>query len=169
MKSKKSLLSLGILALVLVLGVGYAVVSTVTLSFSGTAKGVSEADLKVEIGTITPESTDKHGYSATTKSVNFTVFDMTLEEEVTFNIEILNKEKDIDATLEDVADSITNSNSEYFEVSHSITNATIPAKGSTTVELTVKMIKTPVTNESNQTEFGFTLNAKPIDNKKNND
>lgn len=167
MKKKKSLLSLGLIALVLVLGVGYAVVSSVDLEFTGTAKGVAEADLKVEIGTITPESTDKRGYSGSLKSVNFTVFDMTLEEEVTFNIEILNKETDIDATLEDVANSITNSNPEYFTVTHSITNATIPAKGSTTVKLTVKMIKTPVTNESNQADFGFTLKAKPIDNKNN--
>ena len=37
MKNKKSLLSLGLLALVAILGVGYAVVSDVVLTITGTA------------------------------------------------------------------------------------------------------------------------------------
>ena len=48
MKSEKSFLSLGIIALVLFLGVGYAVVSSVYLNIGGTAS-VNDQDLNVEI------------------------------------------------------------------------------------------------------------------------
>ena len=47
MKSKNSLVTLGIIALVLFLGVGYAVVSSVYLNIGGTAS-VDDQDLKVE-------------------------------------------------------------------------------------------------------------------------
>ena len=164
MKKKKSLLSLGILALVLVLGVGYAVVSTVTLSFGGTAKGVEQADLKVEIGNvISPAPSENVGWSGDEKAINLTVKDMKLNETVTFVIEVLNKETDIDAGLEE-KNALTNSNSEYFNVQYSFADTTIPANGSTTVTVTVKMIKTPVVDENNQATFGFSLIAVPKNN-----
>ena len=52
MKNKKSLLSLGLVALVLVLGVGYAVVNEVLLTFTGTAT-VGEANINVYIDSVT--------------------------------------------------------------------------------------------------------------------
>ena len=73
MKKKKSLLSLGILALVLVLGVGYAVVSNVGLTFDGTAT-VADADLKVSITGVqdakTGDAEITHSWKASGKAEN---------------------------------------------------------------------------------------------------
>ena len=57
MRNKKSLLSLGLLALVLVLGVGYAVVSSQELTIGGTAETV-DSTIAVFFDTV-GEITDK--------------------------------------------------------------------------------------------------------------
>ena len=87
MKNKKSLLSLGLLALVLVLGVGYAVVSNVTLEFGGkatVANSVLKVDIaKVETTTKPDKVTVNHTFTAHSKEASFTITDMALNDTVT--------------------------------------------------------------------------------------
>lgn len=168
MKNKKSLLSLVFLALVLVLGVGYAVVSGVDLTFNGSAKGVSEAELKVDIVSVndtkTGSATVTHTLGAGhVDSDTFTIKDMTLNEEVKMVYTIDNHETDIAATLVDGV-ALTNDNEEYFTASYVIDEASIPATGSTTVTVTVKMVKTPVVDEKNIANISFKLKANPVNN-----
>lgn len=163
MKKKKSLLSLGILALVLVLGVGYAVVSTVQLSFTGNVQGVADAELKVKIAGTVTSNADKAGFEGTDKASTFTINNMTLNEEFTVTYTIKNEETDIKATLAEAV-ALNNTNPEYFNATYTINGAEIPAGGTTTVTVTVKMIKTPVLDSQNTAKITFTLDAKPVNN-----
>ena len=166
MKNKKSLLSLVILALVLILGVGYAVVSSVDLTIGGTA-GVKSADLNVDIESVqdtkTSGATINHTLTQHANKDTFTITDMVLNETVTMEYTIKNHETDVAATIaEGVA--LTNSNSQYFDVTYKINEANIPAGGTTTVTVTVKLIKTPVTAAQGETEVSLTLAASPVNN-----
>lgn len=166
MKNKKSLLSLVIFALVLILGVGYAVVSSVGLTIGGTAS-VKDANLKVDIESVadtkTSGATIRHTLTTCADKDTFTITDMKLNETVTMEYTVANHETDVDAKLTGVG--LTNSNEEYFDVNYTINGETIAAKdGTTTVTVTVKLVKTPVTDEQGETTVSLTLNAAPVDN-----
>ena len=162
MKSKKSLLSLGILALVLVLGVGYAVVSSVGLTLTGTAT-VADANLKVKISNVVDNKPSAQVVHTTQNLKDeFTITNMTLNETVTMTYTILNEETDVDATLADVQ--ITNSNETYFKVESTIDDADMTHGETGTVTVTVKLIKTPVIAEQGTANITVTLNAKPVNN-----
>lgn len=166
MKKKKSLLSLGLLALVLVLGVGYAVVSSVDLEFGGSAS-VKDAEIDVDIENVaddsTGEATVEHTWTKCATEDTFTIKDMVLNEEVTITYTIKNHETDVAATLaEKVA--LTNSNEEYFDAEYAITNPSLAAGGETTIVVTVTLTKTPVDSKYNSTDIAFTVSATADDN-----
>ena len=167
MKNKKSLLSLVLFALVLILGVGYAVVSSVDLTIGGSAT-VKNADLKVDIASVqdtkTGTATVTHTLGAGhVKQDTFTIKDMELNETVTMTYTIDNHETDVNATIaEQVA--LDNDNENYFTATYTIDNANVPAGGTTTVTVTVKMIKTPVTQQQGTANISFTVAASPDNN-----
>lgn len=166
MKNKKSLLSLVIFALVLILGVGYAIVSSVDLTIGGTA-GVKNASLKVDFESVadtkTSGATISHTLTQHAKEDEFTITDMVLNETVTMEYTVANHETDVDADLtEKIA--LSNNNPEYFEVSYKINGNEIKAGGTTTVTVTVKLVKTPVTEAQGKTTVSLTLNAAPKNN-----
>ena len=171
MKSKKSFLSLGIIVLVLFLGVGYAVVSSVYLNIGGTAS-VNDQDLNVEItnavaSTNIAEKTVDFTHVLSNKNLtsNFTLNEMVLNEVVTITYTVTNNEIDVDAqlALASVVE-LSNSNSDYFDVDYEITdNETDLENNDKTMEVvvTVGLIKTPVTEENSSTTVGLTLTASP--------
>jgi hypothetical protein len=75
---------------------------------------------------------------------------------------ILNEETDVDATLADVQ--ITNSNETYFKVESTINDADVTHGETGTVTVTVKLNKTPVTEEQGKANITVSLNAKPVNN-----
>lgn len=164
MKSKKSLLGLGLLVLVLVLGVGYALVSSVTLDISGTAK-VKASDLKVYFNGVTTVSSDeKVTASSTDDSLNATIAvrDLTLNETVTATYTIKNAETDVNAEV--IKASIENDKATFFQVTTDVDAAakTITAGGTTTVTVTVKLIKTPVADSDSTANIKVNLTASPV-------
>lgn len=161
MKNKKSLLSLGLLALVLVLGVGYAVVSNVELTFGGTAS-VEEAALKVTIenATHTEGATVNHTIATDKKSASFEVSDMELKKPVQITYTVKNSETDVKALL--TQKTALSGNTQYFNASYDINNATIDANGTTTVTVTVEMVKTPISEADSSAKFEFVLDAAPV-------
>ena len=171
MRSKKSFLSLGILALVLFLGVGYAVVSSVYVNLGGTANAAG-ADLNVEITNavattnISEKTVDfNHVLSDSNLTSDFTLNNMTLGEIVTITYTVTNNETDVDAVLS-LASGVTlnNSNPDYFKVDYDITDATTDLENNDktmTVVVTIELIKTPVTEENSSTTVGLTLTASP--------
>ena len=166
MKNKKSLLSLGLLALVLVLGVGYAVVSSVDLTIGGSAT-VKDAELKVDIEGVSAVSTGsatiEHTLVEHGNEDKFIITDMVLNEEYTITYTVKNHETDVAATLAEKV-SLENTNEEYFSASYSITNPALAAGAETTIVVKVKLIKTPVEEEDNSTTIGFTVSATADDN-----
>ena len=164
MKNKKSLLSLGLVALVLVLGVGYAVVSNVGLTFGGTAT-VADATLRVDIESVADVKTNAtvtHTLGADhAASDTFTIVGMTLNEEVKMTYTIDSHEEDVEATIKEKV-ALTNSDTTHFSASYEITDATVgPNSGKATVVVTVKMIKTPV-SAIEAASFSLTIEASPV-------
>lgn len=161
MKNKKSLLSLGLLALVLVLGVGYAAVNKVTLTFNGEAT-VGEADLKVVITGVTSSKTENVEAEVTDeKTGTFKVSNMTLNEEVTFTFTVKNNETDVKAKLTN--ETTVKGSTEYFTANYVVNNGDEIAAGQTaTVVVTVKMVKTPVNEADSKAVFTYTLDAVPV-------
>ena len=164
MKNKKSLLGLGLLALVLVLGVGYAVVSQVTLTFNGSAAAKTEA-LNVDIESVIVDSPDGVTVDADmethSKTVTFSITDMTLDQAVKLTYKVRNHEKDVDAKL--VNATLTGNNS-YFTAEYLISDGdNITADGGeATVEVTVRMKKTPV-EDNGEANFTFTVDAVAVE------
>lgn len=166
MKSKKSLLSLGLIALILVLGVGYAAVSGLDLSINGTAS-VEDSVLKVSfLGVENDADQDTVVTNTLTDgdiSDKFSISNLSLGESVTLTYTVQNKETDVDAVLSEKT-TLTNSNPEHFEATYKITNPNVEAGKTTTVTVTVKLIQTPVVNTDNSAEFSLTLAAAPAQN-----
>ena len=129
MRNKKSILSLGIIVLVLFLGVGYAVVSSVYLNISGTAS-VANSELNVEITNavattnVASKTVDfSHQLSNKNLTSNFTLNEMELGEKVDITYTVTNNENDVDAELASSGVAISNTNPDHFRVSYVITDS----------------------------------------------
>lgn len=165
MKNKKSLLSLGLFALVLALGIGYAVVSTQNLDIGGTA-GVQESTINVSFeGTTTNEGDGTITATATKGSLtaNITVTGLAaIGDTASATYTIQNLEKDLNASI--TKESIENNKTDYFEVTTSVDqNATIVEhEGTATVTITVKLIKLPIDKEDSTATIKVNLLATPV-------
>ena len=164
MNRKKTLYGLGLLALILVLGVGYAAVSEVTLNIDGSATVASEA-LKVSFNGVTDtEDDDKVVASSTDNSLNASiqVTNLTLNEAVSATYTIKNQETDVDANV--IKKQISNDKSEFFEVTTSVDDSaeTITAGGTGTVTVTVRLIKTPIEISDSTANIQIDLTASPV-------
>lgn len=164
MNRKKTLYGLGLLALILVLGVGYAVVSEVTLNIDGSATVASEA-LKVSFNGVTDTEDDgKVVASSTDNSLNASiqVTNLTLNEAVSATYTIKNQETDVDANV--IKKQISNDKPEFFEVTTSVDDSaeTITAGGTGTVTVTVRLIKTPIETSDSTANIQIDLTASPV-------
>ena len=164
MNRKKTLYGLGLLALILVLGVGYAAVSEVTLNIDGSATVASEA-LKVSFNGVTDtEDDDKVVASSTDNSLNASiqVTSLTLNEAVSATYTIKNQETDVDANV--IKKQISNDKPEFFEVTTSVDDSaeTITAGGTGTVTVTVRLIKTPIEATDSTANIQIDLTASPV-------
>lgn len=165
MKNKKSFLSLGLLLLVLVLGVGYAVVSNVTLEIGGTAS-VAESELKVSFngetatdgdGTITAESVDGE------LEADITVTGLTAVGDIaTATYTIKNEEESLNASISEKE--ISNDKETYFKVTTSVEETPVLIeKGQTgTVTVNVELIKMPIEQADSTANITVTLQASPV-------
>ena len=163
MRNRKSLLSISIFTLVLVLSVGYAVVNSVELDISGAAAAVAQ-DLKVSFKSATPTSGDVKGtVTEGSLSASITANNLTLNNPVTVTYVVENSETDVNALIKEKT--ITNSNEEYFSVTTNVKDGvTCNAKSTTNVVVTVTLIKTPVESEDNSASIDIVLSASPINN-----
>ena len=164
MNRKKTLYGLGLLALILVLGVGYAAVSEVTLNIDGSATVASEA-LKVSFNGVTDtEDDDKVVASSTDNSLNASiqVTSLTLNEAVSATYTIKNQETDVDANV--IKKQISNDKPEFFEVTTSVDDSaeTITAGGTGTVTVTIRLIKTPIETDDSTANIQIDLTASPV-------
>lgn len=163
MKNRKKMLTTALIVLVLLLGVGYATVSSVNLNINGTAKAESKELQVFYDGVNSGTSTKVTAISSPDKArtATFTVENMTLNETVTMTFEVKNYETDVNATL--AAPSVTeNTNGVYFEVTTSCNKTTLNAGDTATITVNVKLIKTPVTEEAGSTTVTVGMTASPV-------
>ena len=163
MKNRKKMITTALIALVLLLGVGYATVSTVSLNINGTANAESKELQVFYDGTNSGTSAKVTAISSpvNTRAATFTVENMTLNETVTMTFEVKNYETDVNATL--AAPSVTqNTNEEYFQVTTSCDKTTLNAGDTATITVNVKLIKTPVTDEAGSTTVTVEMAASPV-------
>ena len=164
MKNKKSLLGLGLLALVLVLGVGYAVVSSQNLSISGTA---SVAASTLDVVFTEDITTAGKGTTTATKTsdlaATISVTGLTEVGDVaTATYTIKNNEKDLAAEITKA--SITNNKEAFFKVTTTVdsTATTIAKEGTATVTVTVELIKMPIEESDSTATISVNLLATPV-------
>lgn len=163
MKNRKKMITTALIVLVLLLGVGYATVSSVNLNINGTAKAESKELQVFYDGVNSGTSTKVTAISSPDKArtATFTVENMTLNETVTMTFEVKNYETDVNATL--AAPSVTeNTNGVYFEVTTSCNKTTLNAGDTATITVNVKLIKTPVTEEAGSTTVTVGMTASPV-------
>ena len=163
MKNRKKMITTALIVLVLLLGVGYATVSSVSLNINGTSKAETKELQVFYDGTNSGTSAKVTAISSPvkTREATFTVESMTLNETVTMTFEVKNYETDVNATL--AAPSVTqNTKSEYFQVTTSCDKTTLNAGDTATITVNVKLIKTPVTDEAGSTTVTVEMAASPV-------
>ena len=163
MKNRKKMITTALIVLVLLLGVGYATVSSVSLNINGTSKAETKELQVFYDGTNSGTSAKVTAISSpeNTRAATFTVENMTLNETVTMTFEVKNYETDVNATL--AAPSVTqNTNEEYFQVTTSCDKTTLNAGETATITVNVKLIKTPVTDEAGSTTVTVAMAASPV-------
>lgn len=164
MKNKKKFYVVGLLVFVLVLGIGYAAVSTVGLNIDGTASVKSE-NLKVSFNGVTEVSDEEKVVANSTDNsldATISVSDLTLNEIVTATYTIKNEETDVNANI--TKKTITNDKEEFFEVTTSVDESptTVDANGTAKVTVTVKLIKTPIEADDSTANIQIDLDANPV-------
>lgn len=150
MNKKRTILGGAILVAVLMLGIGYAAINSVTLNITGSATAdPNAANFKVLFDqSVTPTTTGKGTTTATITgdaAATMTVTGLTAKGDVaTATYTIKNASPDLSANVEVTTDSI--SNTEYFKITSSLGKATLTNNDTTTVTVTVELLKTPVTD-----------------------
>ena len=173
MKKKKNIFAFAIVALILVLGVGYAVVSSVTLTINGSA-AVADSDLKVVYdGVNTSSGANVTSLTAAddSKQATFAVENMVLNGSEYAEFEIKNKETDVNASV--AVPTVTNSKSNFFGVKVYYKGAddadftewteakTLAAQATAKVKVVVTLNATPVQSADSSTTITVSYVASP--------
>lgn len=163
MKRRNTYVGLILLLAVLMLGIGYAAMSNITLNIGGSASAIVEDEnFKVKF-TGTPEVSSSDVTATITDDHNATLNVTGLSakgDKVTATYTIENASEDLSASV--AVPTITNSNEDYFTVTTDMsTSQTLAAGGNTTVTVTVELVKTPV--DADQTaDIKVSLVASPV-------
>lgn len=164
MRKRNTYVGLILLVAVLMLGIGYAAITNITLNINGSANAiVSDENFKVKF-TGTPTVSDETIVEATiTDDTNATITVNSLVskgDKVTATYTIENASEDLSASV--AVPTVVNSNEEYFNVTTDMSSATtVTAGDTTTVTVTVELIKTPI--DADQTaDITVSLVASPV-------
>ena len=162
MSKTSKIILVTIVATCILLGLGYAAITNITLNIAGTASAAADSgNFKVRfVGTptvsdssyTTARITEEH--EATIEVDGLT----SAGQSVTATYEIKNESSDLSADL-NVA--TTNSNTDYFKISSQLGKSSLIANESTTVLVTVELIKTPIDADVSAT-VGVNLTAMPV-------
>ena len=166
-KKKKGLVIIILLIAVLVLGVGYAAISNVTLHITGQATAISDND-NFDVNFIGTPSFSKTGASAganivaAISDVHTATIQVTglkkVGDYVTATYDIKNvSPENITAAL---SASVDNSNETYFQVDYVFDQISLAKGDETAVTITVSLIKAVVSDDQNAT-IDVTITATP--------
>ena len=171
-QNKKTLqIVLVILIAVLTLGIGYASISAINLIINGNAiASVNDNNFKVYF----VSTTDTPSLTGNVTLIGSATIDSEDNTIAHFNVSGLTKVGDYaiatytiinnsEAIGADITLKVTNSNSDYFKVTETITDSQLQAGDTTTGIIKVEMIKTPIANDVTTSVTG-TLTASPLEN-----
>jgi len=177
MKSRKTLMTLGVIVAVLILGVGYATISSIELNINGTAAVItSQNDFKVQFDTdgTVETSTDATIAKSTTETVNVVTGAYTNETTATMTVNlnsdnrtatatytIENLSTDLSANLVAEVTQVSGTYADYFNVTQTLASSTVAAGASTTIVVQVDLKKVPATDIDAQT-FTVKITASPV-------
>ena len=167
MKRKTGIL--GILIAIVVIGIGYAAITAVPLVINGTGTiSPDQSNFNVVYTACVETSKSPNTVTTTcsasnTTTATFAVSDMTKAgDTATITFTVTNNSTDLKADLTKAATYITNSNTEYFEVTETtFTETTLNPGATTTQVVTVRALKTPVGNADVSGTFKLELSADP--------
>ena len=168
-RNKKALqIGLFILIAIVVLGVGYAAISSVNLIINGNATArVDQNNFKVHF-------TQAQAISGSTGVSGTSTIDLQDDTKATFDVTGLTKvgdyaeavyivRNDSNGIGAEITLNLNSSNTEYFKVTETILDNKLQAGEETTAKVKVEMIKTPVT-DAVSTSITATLTASPLEN-----
>ena len=156
------------LIMVVVLGIGYAAISSVNLIINGNATAsVNQNNFKVHF-------IQAQAISGSTGASGTSTIDSQDDTKATFDVTGLTKVGDYAEAVYTVRNdsngigaeitlNLTSSNTEYFKVTETILDNKLQAGEETTAKVRVEMIKTPIT-DSVTTSITATLTASPLEN-----
>ena len=160
-KKSKTIVGVVLVITVLLIAVGYAMISSINLNISGTASGTGNSEnFKVLFTDVTKSSDNvEASISGLTGKMKVTGL-TTLGDEETATFTIANQSTDINTKLSVAIDQNTAINTEYFDISFIGGNETITAGNTSTITVKVRLVKTPIDDVS--TSFNIKLTAEPI-------
>lgn len=160
-RNTKAIVGLVLLVAVLLVAVGYAAITATQLTINGTANATTKQEnFTVEFtGTPTVSDADKvEAKLVAQKPLNaiMNVSKLTAKGD-TATYTIANTSADLSAVL---SATTSNTNDEYFKITQNIAKATVAAGDTTTITVTVELIKTPITQDE-ETTIGVAITAEP--------
>ena len=170
MKNKKTFVGIALLILVLVLGIAYASI-TDKLTITGTAKATGDAKNFTVV--FNGDKTADEGVTATVNAgadnATMDVSGLTTKgQSKTATFTIQNQSTDLKALVGVTAKSITNT--DFFAIDAAVANPTTALEpgGTTTVTVTVSLVKTPVEEVTGTINVELTAEAEVVGNTVNN-
>ena len=165
-KANNKLIGGIILIAIVLVAIGYAVITNVELNINGTAKSKADQDNFI-VELIGEPQTSGDGTTTATIDANdktqgtMEVSGLSAKGETAVATYIVkNKSQDLSADLTAEA---TSTNEEYFEVQCSLEKTTLKAEEETTMTVKVKLLKTPIdeTKENLSATIGVNIEAEP--------
>lgn len=167
-KTTTTVIGIVLLLAIVLVAVGYAAIANITLNINGTAKAEAEqSNFSVKFVKEPAPTTGGQGQTvATVTDDTNAVMNVTglnaKGQKATATYTIQNTSADLSALL---SAKVTNSNEQYFKVTYNIAEpTTIAAAGTTTITVTVELLKTPVAEEEQAltATIGVAVTAAPV-------
>ena len=166
MKSKKTILGIVLLIAILLLGIGYAAITDITLNINGTANATANTDnFIVKFTSATPgtnctaevSSSDTSGRTATMNVYGL----QTAGDTATATFVVTNESLDLKAALAVTTQTMGGTNPDYFDVKATIADNTtsVDPSGTRTVTVTVTLKETII--EDKTATINVQLSATP--------
>ena len=162
MSKTSKIILVTIVATCILLGLGYAAITNITLNIAGTASATADSgNFKVRF--TENVSVSESAYVTATRTGDHTatiaVSGLTSAgQSVTATYEIKNESSDLSA---DLSVDTSNDNTEYFKISSQLAKSSLTANETTTVLVTVELTKTPI-DEDVSANVGVSLTAMPV-------
>ena len=162
-RNTRAVVGLVLLIAVLLVAIGYAAITAVPLNINGSAQATPEQTNFTVKFSETPTVSDSSKVVAEINQqdqlkATINVSKLTAKgDTATATYTIANTSADLSAVL---SATTSNTNDEFFRVTQNIAKGTVAAGDTTTITVTVELIKTPITQDE-ETTIGVIITADP--------